>query len=72
MSQPRYDFTAAQGFTTEQDQTVGDIADSLKDAALYLVNANWDEKNREELIYNMQVAATDVLNFLRCIREVKD
>ena len=64
-----YDFTAAQGFTTAAGFTKNGIADNLKDAALRLVNANWDAKNREELIYNMQYAATDVLDFLKLIIE---
>ena len=73
MKKPVYDFKAAQGFTTDDGRNMKHIADALKTAALYLVNANWDRTNREELIYDMQVAVTDVLDFLSCItvREVE-
>lgn len=64
-----YDFAAAQGFKTTTDGTKNDIADNLRKAALDLVNARWDDKNRDELILQMQYAATDVLDFLDCIVE---
>lgn len=64
-----YDFGAAQGFKTTTDGTKNDIADNLRKAALDLVNARWDDKNRDELIIQMQYAATDALDFLDCIVE---
>lgn len=67
MKKPTYNFAGAQGFTTVHGATKNDMADALKDAALRLVNASWDTKNRDELIYNMQCATTDVLDFLACI-----
>lgn len=72
MTKVTYDFSYAQGFITANEATVSDIAEKLKDAALYLVNAIWDEKNREELIYNMQCAAIDALDFLNRIYEVRE
>ena len=69
MSTPIYNFAAAQGFTTKHGATKNNIADALRDAALRIVNATWDEENRGELIYNMQCAATDALDFLDCISE---
>ncbi len=64
-----YDFAAAQGFKTTIGGTKNDIVDNLRTAALNLVNARWDDKNRDELILQMQYAATDALDFLDCIIE---
>lgn len=69
MKKPIYNFADAVGFTTRRGLTKNEIADNLRDTALRLVNAAWDKENREELIYNVQCAATDVLDFLDCIRE---
>lgn len=69
MKTPIYNFAAAQGFTTKNGATKNDIAEALRDAALRLVNATWDKDNRENLIYTVQCVATDVLDFLDCIKE---
>ena len=69
MKKPIYNFDAAQGFTTTYGETKNDIADALRDAALRITNAVWDEKHREELIYNLQCAAIDALDFFDCITE---
>lgn len=66
-----YDFAAAQGFKTTTGGTKNDIVDNLRTAALNLVNARWDEKNRDELILQMQYAAIDALDFFDCIIERK-
>lgn len=64
-----YDFDAAQGFKTSTGGTKNNIVNNLKSAALNLVNAMWDDKNRSDLIYWVQCAATDAIDFLDCIRE---
>ena len=69
MKKPVYDFAAVQGFKTTTGGTKNDIADNLRKAALDLVNAHWDDKNRGELILQMQYAATDALDFFDCIIE---
>lgn len=66
-----YDFAAAQGFKTTTGGTKNDIVDNLRTAALNLVNARWDDKNRDDLILQMQCAATDALDFFDCIIERK-
>ena len=71
MKEPVYDFAAAQGFKTSTGGTKNDIVDNLKTAALNLVNARWDDKNRDELILQMQYATTDALDFFDCIIERK-
>jgi hypothetical protein len=66
-----YNFNAAQGFKTSTGGTKNDIVDNLKTAALNLVNAMWDDKNRSDLIYWAQCAATDAIDFLDCIIEME-
>lgn len=71
MKKTVYDFRAAQGFKSSTGGTKNDIANNLKTAALNLVNAMWDEKNRRELIYWAQCAATDAIDFLDAIKETE-
>lgn len=71
MKEPVYDFAAAQGFKTSTGGTKNDIVDNLKTAALNLVNAMWDDKNRSDLIYWAQCAATDAIDFLDHIVEME-
>ena len=71
MNKPTYNFAAAQEFTTKHGATKNEIANSLRDAALRIVNATWDEENRGSLIYDVQCAATDVLDFLDRIIEME-
>ncbi len=69
MKKTVYDFSLAQGFKTSTGGTKNDIVDNLKTAALNLVNVMWDDKNRPDLIYWAQCAATDAIDFLDRIIE---